>query len=57
LYARVSTETQERAATVASQIDLLYKAAAAAGYDIPPTRVFIDEGVSGTRLDRPALDR
>ena len=57
LYARVSTEKQEREETVASQVDLLYKAAAAAGYDIAPTSVFIDEGVSGTRLDRPALDR
>jgi site-specific DNA recombinase len=57
LYARVSTEKQERAETVASQLDLLYKAAAAAGYDITPTSVFLDEGVSGTRLDRPALDR
>jgi len=57
LYARVSTEKQEREETVASQVDLLYQAAAAAGYDIAPTSVFIDEGVSGTRLDRPALDR
>jgi site-specific DNA recombinase len=57
LYARVSTEKQEREETIASQVDLLYKAAAAAGYDIAPTSVFIDEGVSGTRLDRPALDR
>jgi site-specific DNA recombinase len=57
LYARVSTEKQEREETVASQVDLLYKAAAAAGYDIAPTSVFIDDGVSGSRLDRPALDR
>ena len=57
LYARVSTEKQEREDTVASQVDLLYKAAAAYGYDIAPASVFIDEGVSGTRLDRPALDR
>jgi site-specific DNA recombinase len=57
LYARVSTETQEREETVASQVDLLDQAAAASGYDIAPTSVFIDEGVSGTRLDRPALDR
>jgi site-specific DNA recombinase len=56
LYARVSTEKQEREDTVASQVDLLYKAAAKAGYDITPTSVFIDEGVSGSRLDRPALD-
>ena len=57
LYARVSTEKQEREETVASQVDLLYKAAAVAGYDLAPTSVFIDEGVSGSRLDRPALDR
>ena len=40
-----------------AQVDLLCKAAAAAGYDLAPTSVFIDEGVSGSRLDRPALDR
>jgi len=57
LYARVSTEKQEREDTVASQVDLLHQAAAASGYDIAPTSVFIDEGVSGARLDRPALDR
>ena len=57
LYTRVSTEKQEREDTVASQVDLPYKVAAASGYDIAPTSVFIDEGVSGARLDRPALDR
>ena len=57
LYARVSTEKQEREDTVASQVDLLDRAAAEHGYDIAPGSVFIDEGVSGTRLDRPALDR
>jgi hypothetical protein len=57
LYARVSTEKQEREDTVASQVDLLYRAAAEHGYDIAPGSVFIDEGVSGTRLDRPAPDR
>jgi len=57
LYARVSTEKQERDETVASQVDLLYQAATASGYDIAPTSVFLDEGVSGARLDRPALDR
>lgn len=57
LYARVSTEKQEREETVASQVDLLYQAAAASGCDIAPTSVFIDDGVGGARLDRPALDR
>jgi site-specific DNA recombinase len=57
LYARVSTEKQEREETVASQVDLLSQAAAASGYEIAPTSVFIDEGVSGARLDRPEFDR
>ena len=57
LYARVSTEKQEREDTIASQVDLLQQTATAHGYDLPPDSVFIDEGVSGTRLDRPALDR
>jgi DNA invertase Pin-like site-specific DNA recombinase len=57
LYARVSTEKQEREETVASQVDQLYQTAAAHGYDVAPGSVFIDDGVSGTRLDRPALER
>ena len=57
LYARVSTEKQEREETVASQVDLLQQTAEARGYDVLPGNVFIDDGVSGTRLDRPALDR
>jgi len=31
--------------------------AEAHGYEILPGNVFIDDGISGTRLDRPALDR
>ncbi len=56
LYARVSTEKQEREDTVASQVDLLYQAAATSGYDIAPTSVFIDEGVSGARLIHAAAN-
>jgi site-specific DNA recombinase len=57
LYARVSTEKQEREETVASQVDLLQQTAAAHSYDVLPGNVFIDDGISGTRFDRPALDR
>ena len=57
LYARVSTEKQEREETVASQVDLLQQTAAAHSYEVLPGNVFIDDGISGTRLDRPALDR
>jgi len=57
LYARVSTDKQEREETVASQVDLLQQTAMARGYEVLPGNVFIDDGVSGTRLDRPALER
>ena len=57
LYARVSTDKQEREETVASQVELLQQSAAAHGYEVLPGNVFIDDGISGTRLDRPALDR
>src|SRR6266853_649027 len=57
LYARVSTDKQEREETVASQVELLHQTAEAHGYESLPGNVFIDDGISGTRLDRPALDR
>jgi hypothetical protein len=57
LHARVSTDKQERGETVASQVDLLTQTAAVRGYNVAPGSVFIDEGISGTRLDRPALER
>jgi site-specific DNA recombinase len=57
LYARVSTDKQKREETVASQVDLLPQTAEASGYEVLPGNVFIDDGISGTRLDRPALER
>ena len=57
LYARVSTDKQEREEPVASQVDLLQQAAAAHGYAVLPGNVCIDDGISGARLDRPALER
>jgi len=50
LYARVSTDKQEREETVASQVALLRQTAEARGYEVLPGNVFIDDGVSGTRL-------
>jgi site-specific DNA recombinase len=55
LYARVSTERQEERGTVASQLELLREAARADGHQV--VEEFVDEGYSGARLDRPALDR
>jgi site-specific DNA recombinase len=56
LYARVSTASQEREQTVASQVEALEQAASAMGVAVPTERRYIDDGVSGSRLDRPGLD-
>jgi site-specific DNA recombinase len=56
LYARVSTARQEQERTIQSQIEAIERACAAAGVSIAPDRRYIDEGFSGSRLDRPAFD-
>ncbi len=56
LYARVSTERQERQQTIDSQFSALRAWAAAGCHDVTEAHVFRDEGYSGGRLDRPGLD-
>jgi site-specific DNA recombinase len=56
LYARVSTSTQEHDKTIASQLEAIEREAHAQGWSIPVERRYIDEGFSGARMDRPALD-
>jgi len=56
IYARVSTERQERQQTIDSQLDGLRRWAGAANHDLSDLHVFRDEGYSGSRLDRPGLD-
>jgi len=56
VYARVSTERQERYATIDSQLAALRAWAAAGGHVLTDEHVFRDEGYSGSRLDRPGLD-
>src|SRR5262245_48054346 len=56
VYARVSTERQEREQTIASQIATLTAWVRAQGYEPAEAHVYADEGASGARLDRPALD-
>ena len=55
LYARVSTERQQERGTIGSQVELLRAAARADGHQV--VAEFVDDGYSGARLDRPALDR
>jgi site-specific DNA recombinase len=57
IYARVSTERQGREQTVDSQLDALRRWATAHGHELQDDHVYVDEGYSGARLDRPALDR
>jgi site-specific DNA recombinase len=57
VYARVSTARQERDQTIDSQLDALRGWAASFGHELKREHVYIDEGYSGSRLDRPALDR
>ena len=57
IYARVSTERQEKEQTVDSQLDALYRASREGGYEVAPSHVFVNERRSGAHLDRPGLDR
>ena len=56
VYARVSSEKQEQEQTIASQLEALYQAAEARGYALTAELVFVDDGYSGARLDRPGLE-
>ncbi len=56
LYARVSSSRQEQERTIASQVEALERYAAERGHELPGTARFLDDGFSGARLDRPALD-
>jgi site-specific DNA recombinase len=53
----VSSDKQEKEQTIASQLETLQRVAAERGFQVPPDLVFVDDGYSGARLDRPALDR
>lgn len=56
LYARVSTQRQEKEKTIGSQLDALRHYAREHQLEIVEPYVCIDEGYSGVRLDRPGLD-
>lgn len=56
-YARVSTESQARDNTIASQITALRERVASDGGQLEPDHAYVDEGHSGSLLIRPALER
>ncbi len=55
LYARVSTDAQQKEGTINSQVIELKRQIEAAGDVL--VKEYIDDGYSGTLLDRPALDQ
>lgn len=57
LYARVSTSQQEEQGTITSQVTALRERIAEDGCHLDPAHEFTDDGVSGSHLARPALDR
>src|SRR5215468_9006011 len=55
LYARVSTDAQQKEGTIESQLVELRKQVAVAGHEL--VEEYIDDGYTGTLLDRPALNQ
>ena len=56
IYARVSSQKQKEGDTIESQVNALREFANKERFEIPENWVFLDNGVSGTTLQRPALD-
>ena len=56
LYARVSTEMQEKEETIGSQLAAVVRHAEHQGFHTTTALTYTDEGYSGSYLDRPALD-
>jgi site-specific DNA recombinase len=57
IYARVSSEQQATAHTIASQVAALQARVTTDGLALPASMEFLDEGYSGATLVRPALER
>lgn len=55
IYARVSSDAQQARGTIGSQLATLRARVAAENDEL--AEEFIDDGISGARLDRPGLDR
>ncbi len=57
IYARVSSEQQREAHTIASQTAALIEFARTREFEVPKAWVFEDAGYSGATLERPGLER
>ena len=57
IYARVSSGRQAQEQTIVSQVDALRQRVADDGYELQEELCFLDDGVSGSTLTRPALER
>jgi site-specific DNA recombinase len=57
IYARVSSEQQAEAGTIASQLAALQQQVAHDGLQLSEELTFVDEGYSGSTLIRPALEQ
>src|SRR5215470_14090981 len=57
IYARVSTNNQKKEATIEGQLKALKQYVKQKGWSLLPQHCYSDDGISGARLDRPALDR
>src|SRR5438132_5608607 len=57
MYARVSSDQQAEAQTIASQVAAWRERVTAEGLVSPEAMQFLDEGYSGATLIRPALER
>ena len=56
-YARVSTHQQQHEGTIESQRGMLKHHIHQQNWVLLPEHEYSDDGISGARLDRPALDR
>lgn len=57
-YVRVSTDEQaEEGTSIASQIRQIQQFAHTFGVELPPERIYVDDGWSGRDLNRPAMAR
>jgi DNA invertase Pin-like site-specific DNA recombinase len=55
IYARVSTDDQGKGFSIPTQIEAGQKLAEREGYTVPESHILVDEGISGTTMDRRNL--